>query len=159
MAVLRRTRMSPSSDHPASDVVWDHARADLINHLPKKTHIRQVYYAAIDIFKEVNKLPEECKMLIIIPIINQTFDCKNQIFVPTVAFFIFLYATKLYFQNVLYDCFLYSISDSDITPNGTLRRRRSRIPCEDDDGNLMDFLRTSGQDNARERKSWGSLGT
>ncbi|XP_018047518.1 PREDICTED: uncharacterized protein LOC108686621 isoform X2 [Atta colombica] len=45
----------------------------------------------------------------------------------------------------------------DITPNGTLRRRRSRIPCEDDDGNLMDFLRTSGQDNMRERKSWGSL--
>ncbi|KAL0113000.1 hypothetical protein PUN28_012320 [Cardiocondyla obscurior] len=45
----------------------------------------------------------------------------------------------------------------DITPNGTLRRRRSRIPCQDDDGNLMDFLRTSGQDNARERKSWGSL--
>ncbi|GAB1862380.1 FH2 domain-containing protein 1 [Camponotus japonicus] len=45
----------------------------------------------------------------------------------------------------------------DITPNGTLRRRRSRIPCEDDDGNLMDFLRTSGQDNTRERKSWGSL--
>ncbi|KAG7204182.1 hypothetical protein KM043_002019 [Ampulex compressa] len=45
----------------------------------------------------------------------------------------------------------------DITPNGTLRRRRSRIPCEDDDGNLLDFLRTTGQDNARERKSWGSL--
>ncbi|XP_076638635.1 FH2 domain-containing protein formin 3 isoform X2 [Colletes latitarsis] len=45
----------------------------------------------------------------------------------------------------------------DVTPNGTLRRRRSRIPCEDDDGNLMDFLRTSGQDNTRERKSWGSL--
>ncbi|XP_043504299.1 uncharacterized protein LOC122525518 [Polistes fuscatus] len=45
----------------------------------------------------------------------------------------------------------------DITPNGTLRRRRSRIPCEDDDGNLMDFLRTSGQENTRERKSWGSL--
>ncbi|KAK0178259.1 hypothetical protein PV328_002226 [Microctonus aethiopoides] len=46
----------------------------------------------------------------------------------------------------------------DITPNGTLRRRRSRIPCEDDDGNLMDFLRTTGgQDSARERKSWGSL--
>ncbi|XP_031785571.1 cell division control protein 12 isoform X2 [Nasonia vitripennis] len=45
----------------------------------------------------------------------------------------------------------------DITPNGTLRRRRSRIPCEDDDGNLMDFLRTTGQDNGRERKSWGSL--
>lgn len=45
----------------------------------------------------------------------------------------------------------------DITPNGTLRRRRSRIPCEDDEGNLMDFLRTTGQDNNRERKSWGSL--
>ncbi|XP_034177466.2 FH2 domain-containing protein formin 3 isoform X2 [Osmia lignaria lignaria] len=45
----------------------------------------------------------------------------------------------------------------DVTPNGTLRRRRSRIPCEDDDGNLMDFLRTSGQDGSRERKSWGSL--
>ncbi|CAL7949453.1 unnamed protein product [Xylocopa violacea] len=45
----------------------------------------------------------------------------------------------------------------DITPNGTLRRRRSRIPCENDDGNLMDFLRTSGQDGTRERKSWGSL--
>ncbi|XP_074112850.1 FH2 domain-containing protein formin 3 isoform X1 [Cotesia typhae] len=45
----------------------------------------------------------------------------------------------------------------DITPNGTLRRRRSRIPCEDNDDNLMDFLRTSGQDNTRERKSWGSL--
>ncbi|KAF3420633.1 hypothetical protein E2986_02387 [Frieseomelitta varia] len=47
----------------------------------------------------------------------------------------------------------------DVTPNGTLRRRRSRIPSEDDDGNLMDFLRTSGQDGTRERKSWGSLGT
>ncbi|XP_012286898.1 uncharacterized protein LOC105703237 isoform X2 [Orussus abietinus] len=45
----------------------------------------------------------------------------------------------------------------DITPNGTLRRRRSRVPCEDDDGNLLDFLRISGQENARERKSWGSL--
>ena len=46
----------------------------------------------------------------------------------------------------------------DITPNGTLRRRRSRIPCEDDEGNLMDFLRTTGQETTRERKSWGSLG-
>ncbi|XP_063991076.1 uncharacterized protein Form3 isoform X2 [Diachasmimorpha longicaudata] len=46
----------------------------------------------------------------------------------------------------------------DITPNGTLRRRRSRVPCEDDDGNLMDFLRSSGgQESTRERKSWGSL--
>ncbi|XP_061931495.1 uncharacterized protein LOC107998165 isoform X3 [Apis cerana] len=49
------------------------------------------------------------------------------------------------------------IYSPDVTPNGTLRRRRSRIPCEDDDGNLMDFLRTSGQDGTRERKSWGSL--
>ncbi|XP_043277907.1 uncharacterized protein form3 [Venturia canescens] len=45
----------------------------------------------------------------------------------------------------------------DVTPNGTLRRRRSRIPCEDDEGNLMDFLRTTGQETTRERKSWGSL--
>ncbi|XP_066598097.1 uncharacterized protein form3 isoform X2 [Prorops nasuta] len=44
----------------------------------------------------------------------------------------------------------------DVTPNGTLRRRRSRVPCEGEE-NLMDFLRSSGQDNARERKSWGSL--
>lgn len=57
-------------------------------------------------------------------------------------------------KNSYYKLFL-----TDVTPNGTLRRRRSRIPCEDDDGNLMDFLRTSGQDGSRERKSWGSLGT
>ncbi|KAL7291846.1 hypothetical protein TKK_0014411 [Trichogramma kaykai] len=45
----------------------------------------------------------------------------------------------------------------DITPNGTLRRRRSRVvPC-DEDNNLMDFLRSNGQDNSRERKFWGSL--
>lgn len=48
----------------------------------------------------------------------------------------------------------------DITPNGSLRRRRSRVLSEEDEGNLMDFLRTSGHDNTnRERKSWGSLGT
>lgn len=46
----------------------------------------------------------------------------------------------------------------DITPTGSLRRRRSRVPSEEDDSNLMDFLRTSGQEIAgRERKSWGSL--
>uniref|UniRef100_A0A6P7FXL9 Uncharacterized protein LOC114335214 n=1 Tax=Diabrotica virgifera virgifera TaxID=50390 RepID=A0A6P7FXL9_DIAVI len=45
----------------------------------------------------------------------------------------------------------------DITPNGSLRRRRSRVLSEDDEGNLMDFLRASGGDNNRERKSWGSL--
>lgn len=46
----------------------------------------------------------------------------------------------------------------DITPNGSLRRRRSRVLSEDDEGNLMEFLRASGNDNNRERKSWGSLG-
>ncbi|KAK4881741.1 hypothetical protein RN001_005060 [Aquatica leii] len=45
----------------------------------------------------------------------------------------------------------------DITPNGSLRRRRSRVLSEEDEGNLMDFLRASGHDNNRERKSWGSL--
>lgn len=29
---------------------------------------------------------------------------------------------------------------------------------EEDEGNLMEFLRASGHDNNRERKSWGSLG-
>jgi hypothetical protein len=45
----------------------------------------------------------------------------------------------------------------DITPNGSLRRRRSRVLSEEDEGNLMDFLRASGQDSNRERRSWGSL--
>ncbi|XP_045460083.1 inverted formin-2 [Harmonia axyridis] len=45
----------------------------------------------------------------------------------------------------------------DITPNGSLRRRRSRVLSEEDEGNLMDFLRSSGNENNRERKSWGSL--
>ncbi|XP_030750836.1 inverted formin-2 [Sitophilus oryzae] len=45
----------------------------------------------------------------------------------------------------------------DITPNGSLRRRRSRVLSEEDEGTLMDFLRASGHDNNRERKSWGSL--
>lgn len=71
---------------------------------------------------------------------------------PVVVYIMFASRDEL--CDILYD-FIYS---PDITPNGTLRRRRSRIPCEDDDGNLMDFLRTSGQDNTRERKSWGSLG-
>lgn len=46
----------------------------------------------------------------------------------------------------------------DITPNGSLRRRRSRVLSEEDEGNLMDFLRSSGHaEPNRERKSWGSL--
>uniref|UniRef100_T1IRH5 FH2 domain-containing protein n=1 Tax=Strigamia maritima TaxID=126957 RepID=T1IRH5_STRMM len=45
----------------------------------------------------------------------------------------------------------------DITPNGTVRRRRSRNRSGDDEDDLMDFLRTSSNDNeARDRRSWGS---
>jgi len=50
----------------------------------------------------------------------------------------------------------------DVTPNGSLRRRRSRVPSEEDEVTLMDFLRTSNQDappvSNIQRKSWGSLG-
>lgn len=49
---------------------------------------------------------------------------------------------------------------TDITPTGSLRRRRSRVLSEEDDNGLMDFLRSSGHDNgSRERKpsSYGSL--
>lgn len=49
---------------------------------------------------------------------------------------------------------------SDITPTGSLRRRRSRVLSEEDDNNLMDFLRSSAnENNFRERKtsSYGSL--
>lgn len=49
----------------------------------------------------------------------------------------------------------------DVTPNGSLRRRRSRaLPEEEDHNNLMDFLRSSGHNNFnRERRSaaYGSL--
>lgn len=52
---------------------------------------------------------------------------------------------------------------SDVTPNGSLRRRRSRVPSEEDEVTLMDFLRTSNQDappvSNVQRKSWGSLGS
>lgn len=47
----------------------------------------------------------------------------------------------------------------DITPNGSLRRRRSRVLSEEDEDNLMDFLRTSGHDNTRERKSANGYGS
>lgn len=51
---------------------------------------------------------------------------------------------------------------ADITPNGSLRRRRSRIPSEEDETGLMDFLRSSGSsgDGLRERRGaeqYGSL--
>ena len=46
----------------------------------------------------------------------------------------------------------------DITPNGSLRRRRSRVLAEEDE--LMEYLRSSiGNDHiSRERKAYGSLG-
>jgi len=48
----------------------------------------------------------------------------------------------------------------DITPNGSLRRRRSRVLSEEDEGGLMDFLRSSGHDNTtRERKSAAGYGS
>lgn len=41
----------------------------------------------------------------------------------------------------------------DITPTGSLRRRRSRALCDEDDNSLMDFLRSSGHEsNGRDRK-------
>ncbi|ODN02594.1 FH2 domain-containing protein 1 [Orchesella cincta] len=47
----------------------------------------------------------------------------------------------------------------DTTPNGSLRRRRSRVPSDEDESGLMDFLRSSGSENLRERKpeQYGSL--
>lgn len=47
----------------------------------------------------------------------------------------------------------------DVTPTGTLRnRRRARLPSEEADENLMDFLRHSSAENeARERRSWNSV--
>ncbi|XP_054270873.1 inverted formin-2 isoform X2 [Macrosteles quadrilineatus] len=45
----------------------------------------------------------------------------------------------------------------DVTPTGSLRRRRSRVPSEEDESTLMEFLQASGQNANRERKSWGSL--
>lgn len=41
----------------------------------------------------------------------------------------------------------------DITPNGTLRRRRSRLSSEDQDDNLMDFLRQTAEGDVSKDKS------
>lgn len=41
----------------------------------------------------------------------------------------------------------------DITPNGTLRRRRSRLSSEDQDDNLMDFLRQTAESDVNKDKS------
>lgn len=50
----------------------------------------------------------------------------------------------------------------DVTPTGTLRsRRRSRLPSEEAEDSLLDFLRHGSIENekneARERRSWGSM--
>ncbi|XP_066985024.1 uncharacterized protein [Macrobrachium rosenbergii] len=45
----------------------------------------------------------------------------------------------------------------DVTPNGSLRRRRSRVPSEENDHELMDYLHTAGHDGSRERKSWTGM--
>lgn len=50
-----------------------------------------------------------------------------------------------------------SVSDSpDVTPNGTMRRRRSRLSSEEQEDCLMDFLRQGSELEARDRRSWGS---
>lgn len=64
---------------------------------------------------------------------------------------------SIHFSTII--TFFHSVH-SDITPTGSLRRRRSRVLSEEDDNNLMDFLRSSAnENNFRERKtsSYGSL--
>ncbi|XP_070498012.1 formin-F isoform X1 [Chironomus tepperi] len=63
-------------------------------------------------------------------------------------------------QNNSYDGFREEGMSPDITPNGSLRRRRSRVLSEEDEGSLMDFLRSSGHDGTtRERKSASGYGS
>ncbi|CAL8104840.1 unnamed protein product [Orchesella dallaii] len=52
-----------------------------------------------------------------------------------------------------------TLPSPDTTPNGSLRRRRSRVPSDEDESGLMDFLRSSGTEGNRERKpeQYGSL--
>lgn len=45
----------------------------------------------------------------------------------------------------------------DITPTGSLRRRRGRPGSSEDEGGLMQFLRASS-DSQKAAESWGSLG-
>ncbi|KAK2717455.1 hypothetical protein QYM36_006285 [Artemia franciscana] len=46
----------------------------------------------------------------------------------------------------------------EFSATGSLRRRRSRVPSEEDDSNLLEYLRASGHgDGTRERLSVGSL--
>lgn len=63
-------------------------------------------------------------------------------------------------QNNTFDGFRDEGMSPDITPNGSLRRRRSRVLSEEDEGSLMDFLRSSGHDGTtRERKSASGYGS
>lgn len=80
--------------------------------------------------------------------------------------FSILFISRLFsaFRHFLFSVlfFLSLVTNSspppDVTPNGSLRRRRSRVPSEEDDHKLMDYLHTSGHDGSRERKSWTGMG-
>ena len=63
--------------------------------------------------------------------------------------------TKLFLNLVKYFEIL-CIKILDVTPNGSLRRRKSRVPSEEDDHNLIHYLTTSGHDESRERKSFSA---
>lgn len=48
----------------------------------------------------------------------------------------------------------------DVTPNGTLRRRRSRLSSEDREDNLMDYLRSTAEaDSIRDKSKTGESGS
>lgn len=67
---------------------------------------------------------------------------------------------KHFFERLINFLKFLQMTHSDITPTGSLRRRRSRVLSEEDDNSLMDFLRSSANENSlRERKtsSYGSL--
>ncbi|XP_022235284.1 uncharacterized protein LOC106475483, partial [Limulus polyphemus] len=46
---------------------------------------------------------------------------------------------------------------SDVTPTGSLRRRRSRLSSEDQDDELIDYLKHTSELEAKDRKSLGSI--
>ena len=68
---------------------------------------------------------------------------------PVLSWSIYRYKTMQ--PHPLTHFFLRSVSP------GTVRRRRSRVPSEEDD-TLLDYLRSASNDNPRERRSWGGLG-
>lgn len=144
------------TEHPTSfRIVFRRSRSTIY----QRRHVL-TRYAATCVLIKAAKLKISWTVQNIIFFLSVTVTNKNQIFSNCFFFCKSLYDLLLLFltsnEIVIVICILFYLTD--ITPNGTLRRRRSRIPCEDDDGNLMDFLRTSGHDNTRERKSWGSLG-